>query len=92
VRRRWRWRWLAVENGVVVEVRLDGAVIEAQPGRTPVEVFTVEGLFGQIRSNLDADEISVSYHDRGNPTLIDIDPDLDFIDDELTITAALTTP
>ncbi len=81
-----------VKNGVVVEVRFDGAVIEPQPGITPVEVFTVEGLFGEIRSSLDADEITVSYGERGNPTFIDIDRIADAADDELTITAVLTVP
>ena len=83
---------VTVKDGEVAEVRFDGTVIEPQPGITPVEAFTVEGLFGEIRSSLDANEITVSYHERGNPTLIDIDQDLDFIDDELTITAVLTTP
>ncbi len=83
---------VTVKNGEVVEVRFDGAVIEPQPGMTPVEVFTVEGLFGEIRSSLDADEITVRYDERGNPTLIDIDRIANAIDDELTITAVLTTP
>ncbi len=83
---------VTVKNGEVAEVRFDGTVIELQPGMTPVEAFTVEGLFGEIRSSLDADEITVSYHERGNPTLIDIDRMADAADDELTITAVLTTP
>ncbi len=83
---------VTVENGEVVEIRFDGAAIEPQPGITPVEVFTVEGLFAEIRSSLDADEITVSYDERGNPTLIDIDRIANAIDDELTITAVLTTP
>ena len=83
---------VTVENGEVVEIRFDGAVIEPQPGITPVEVFTVEGLFAEIRSSLDADEITVSYDERGNPTLIDIDRIANAADDELTITALLTTP
>ncbi len=83
---------VTVKNGEVVEARFDGTVIEPQPGITPVEAFTVEGLFGEIRSNLDADEITVSYDERGNPTLIDIDRIANAIDDELTITAVLTTP
>ncbi len=83
---------VTVENGEVVEIRFDGAVIQPEPGITPVEVFTVEGLFAEIRSSLDADEITVSYDERGNPTLIDIDRIANAIDDELTITAVLTTP
>ena len=81
-----------VRGGEVVEVRFDGAVIQPEPGVTPVEVFTVEGLFEQIRSSLDADEITLSYGELGNPTLIDIDQISDAADDELTITATLTTP
>ena len=83
---------VTVGNGEVVEIRFDGAVIEPQPGITPVEVFTVAGLFAAIRSSLDADEITVSYDERGNPTLIDIDRVASWADDELTITAVLTTP
>ena len=59
---------------------------------TPMEVFTVEGLFEEIRSSLDADEMTVSYGEFGNPTLIDIDRITEAADDELTITASLTTP
>jgi hypothetical protein len=81
---------IAVKNGEVVEVSFDGAVIEPQPGMTPVEAFTVVGLFGEIRSRLDADEITVQYGERGNPTRIEIDQVLDVVDDELTITAVLT--
>ncbi len=83
---------VTVQDGAVVEIRFDGAVIQPEPGVTPVEVFTVEGLFEEIRSSLDADEITVSYAELGNPTMIDIDQILDAADDELTITATLTTP
>ena len=92
VRERYGPFEVTVKNGEVVEVRFDGALIEPQPGITPVEVFTVEGLFAEISSSLDADEITVSYDERGNPTLIDIDRIANAADDELTITAVLTTP
>ena len=82
---------VTVRDGAVVEIRFDGAPIRPEPGVTPVEVFTVEGLFEKIRSRIDADEITVSYAELGNPTLIDIDQILDAVDDELTITATLTT-
>ena len=83
---------VTVRDGAVVEIRLDGAVIQPEPGVTPVEVFTVEGLFEEIKSSLDADEITVSYAELGNPTMIDIDRFIDAADDELTITAILSTP
>ena len=48
------------------------------------------GLFGEIRANIGAAVIDVTYDELGYPTLIDIDPDFDVIDDELTITATIT--
>lgn len=83
---------IEVRSGEVVEIRFDGAVIQPVPGLTPVEVFTVEGLFEEIRSSLDADEITVTYGELGNPTLIEIDSISEAADDELTITAVLTMP
>ncbi len=83
---------VTVRNGEVVEVRVDGAVIEPQAGVTPIEAFTVEGLFGIVKEHLDDDEIMVSYGEQGNPTVIDIDEDFDVVDDEWRITAVLTAP
>ena len=83
---------IKVRGAEVVEIRFEGALIQPEPGVTPVEAFTVEGLFEEIRSSLDADEITVSYGELGNPTLIDIDRMSDAEDDELSITAILTTP
>lgn len=95
---------VSVRGGEVAEVHLDSETAAALghdpnqpfqpiPSLTPTDLFTVEGLFANIRSNLDADRISVSYGEHGNPTLIIIDPDLDTVDDEATITAVLeTTP
>ena len=83
---------VTVAGGEVVEVRFEGEVIEPTPGVTPVEVFTVEGLFAEVRANQDAARLTVEYDDNGVPTLIEIDRLIEAIDDELTITASLSTP
>ena len=66
-----------------------GEFVNAEGASIPVHLFTVEGLFGEIRSNLDADEITVSYNARGNPTRIVISPDRN-TDGGVTVTALLS--
>lgn len=62
-----------VEDGEVIEIMTDGAVIEAPGGVTPSDWFTVEGLFEIVRQDLDADRVDVSYSEQGYPTSIDLD-------------------
>ena len=69
-----------------------GEFVNTEGAPIPMHLFTVEGLFGEIRSSLDADEITVSYDERGIPTRIVIDHDFNAAGDEVTITADLTTP
>ena len=83
---------VTVSGGVVVEIRFDGEVIEPTPGLTPVDVFTVEGLFAEIRDNAGADRLTVEYDDIGVPIRIDIDQIERAVDDELTITVSYSTP
>ncbi|HSM02946.1 MAG TPA: DUF6174 domain-containing protein [Acidimicrobiia bacterium] len=81
-----------VSAGDIVEVRFDGDILEPEPGVTPVKVFTVEGLFAEVRANQDAAALTVEYDDHGVPTLIDIDRLLEAVDDEVTITASIAIP
>lgn len=81
-----------VANGEIQEVRFGGEVVVPEPGLTPVEVFTVEGLHAEIRANQDANRLVVEYDDHGVPTLIEIDRLIEAIDDEVTITASIAVP
>jgi len=81
-----------IRDGEIAEVRFDGNTIQPQPGITPIEVFTVEGLHAEIRANQDAARLAVQYDARGVPTSIEIDRLIEAIDDEVTITASIAIP
>lgn len=83
---------VTVQDGEIVEVVFDGAVIE--PGDShPDHLFTVERLFDFIDRKLDtADEIHVTYGEDGHPVTIDIDNIVDAVDDEDYISVTLELP
>ena len=83
---------ITVRSNEIKEIRWEGAAIEASAA-TPVETFTVEGLFGTVREHLTADDLTVRYDDElGYPAFIAIDQDTEAVDDEWSVSATLTTP
>ena len=68
-------------DGNVATVTMSGETVE------PVDqtFLTVEGLFSTIEGYAYSDEITVTYAADGYPTVIDLDPSRNAIDEELRI-------
>ncbi|MFB3110080.1 MAG: DUF6174 domain-containing protein, partial [Acidimicrobiia bacterium] len=73
---------IAVVDGIIEQVTRNGEIVTAPFDES---FLTVEGLFATVERYAYADQISVNYSSLGYPSIVDVDPSFNTIDEELRI-------